>query len=334
MTPHLISGMQPNGKLHIGNYLGALKNFVELQNKGRYSCLFFIADLHSLTQEFNPTEKKQQVLDTLASFIAAGINPSTGSKQTPQSLLFIQSHVPAHTELAWILNTLTPLGELSRMTQFKDKSERQGNNINLGLFAYPVLQAADILLYDAHAVPVGEDQIQHLELTRTLARKFNAQFGTIFTEPQPLLTPTPRVMSLADPTKKMSKSEPNGCVFLDDEPETIETKIMAAVTDSGSEIRCDERAKPGIANLLTIYAHLTGEKIDESEQKFRGKNYAHFKKTLAQTIARHFAPFRRKKAKLLAAPEKLIKIALRGGKAANVIANTKIKEVYQKIGLL
>lgn len=327
MKQNLISGIQPSGRLHIGNYLGALKNFVELQNTSDYTCLFFIADLHSITEDFNPAQKKQQVLDTLASFIAAGLNHK-------KSIIFIQSHIPAHTELMWILNTLTPLGELSRMTQFKDKSELQGNNINLGLFAYPVLQTADILLYDAHAVPVGEDQIQHLELTRTIARKFNAKFGNTFIEPQPLLTPAPRAMSLMNPTKKMSKSEPNGCVFLDDEPEIIETKIMAAVTDSESEILFNEQAKPGIANLLTIYAHLTGKKIDDSEQEFRGKNYARFKKTLAKTIARHFAPFRRKKAKLLEAPEKLIHIARRGSRTANIIANIKIKEVYQKIGLL
>jgi tryptophanyl-tRNA synthetase len=327
MITNLISGIQPSGRLHIGNYLGALKNFVALQNSGEYQCYFFIADLHSITEDFNPAEKKQQILDALASFIAVGLDPK-------KSLLFIQSHVPAHTELAWILNTITPFGELSRMTQFKDKAGQQQNNINVGLFAYPVLQAADILLYDAHAVPIGEDQLQHLELTRTLARKFNAKFGNTFIEPQPLLTPTPRTMSFADPTKKMSKSEPSGCVFLDDEPETIEAKIMAAVTDSGSEVLFDEHAKPGIANLITIYANLAGKKIYDIEQKFRGKKYGVFKKSLAKTITTHFTAFRRKKAKLLTNPEKLIKIAFRGGKAARAITTIKIQDIRRKIGLL
>ena len=327
MTCDLISGVQPSGRLHIGNYLGALKNFVELQNSGHYACLFFIADLHSITEDFNPAEKKQQTLDTLASFIAAGLDPK-------KSLLFIQSHVPAHTELAWVLNTITPFGELSRMTQFKDKAGQQQNNINVGLFAYPVLQAADILLYDAHQVPVGEDQIQHLELTRALARKFNGKFGHTFREPQPLLTPTPRIMSLTDPTKKMSKSEPNGCVFLDDIPEAIEAKIMTAVTDSGSDVLFDKHTKPGIANLITIYANIAGKKIDDIEQEFRGKKYGVFKKSLAKTIARHYTPFRRKKEKLLARPEKLIKIAVRGGKTARAITTIKIQDVRRKIGLL
>lgn len=327
MIQNLISGIQPSGKLHIGNYLGALKNFVELQNKNEYACRFFVADLHSITEDFNPAEKKQQVLDILASFIAAGLDPK-------KSLLFIQSHIPAHTELAWILNTITPFGELSRMTQFKDKSGRQEENINVGLFAYPVLQAADILLYDAHAVPIGEDQIQHLELTRALARKFNAKFGVTFTEPQPLLTPTPRVMSLTNPAKKMSKSEPHGCIFLDDEPEIIKEKIMAAVTDSGNEILFNQEAKPGIANLITIYANLTDTTIYNIEQEFRGKKYSAFKTTLAKTIARRFGPFRRKKTKLLTNPKKLITIALRGSKAANVIANKKLTETKTKLGLV
>lgn len=324
---NLISGIQPSGKLHIGNYLGALKNFIAVQNSGEYQCYFFIADLHSLTEDFDPAQKKQQVLDMLASFIAAGLDPK-------KSILFIQSHIPAHTELAWILNTIAPFGELARMTQFKNKSERQENNTNVGLFAYPVLQAADILLYDAYAVPVGEDQIQHLELTRTLARKFNTKFGNTFIEPQPLLTPTPRIMSLADPIKKMSKSEPNGCVFLDEEPEAIEVKIMSAVTDSESEIIFDEHAKPGIANLITIYANLTGKKIYDIEQEFREKKYGIFKKSLAKTIARHFAAFRRKKIKLLQNPEKLMKSAERGNKTARAIAQEKIKEVKTKLGLL
>lgn len=327
MKPNLISGIQPSGRLHIGNYLGALKNFVELQNNSTYHCHFFIADLHSLTEGVDPAEKKNQILDLLASFLAADINPK-------KSLLFIQSHIPAHTELAWILNTITSFGELARMTQFKDKSEQYKDNINVGLFTYPVLQAADIILYDAQFVPVGEDQIQHLEFARALARKCNKKFGALFIEPQPLLTSAPRVMSLSDPTKKMSKSEPQGCLFLDETLEDIEAKIMGAVTDSESDITFDPHHKTGIANLLTIYAGVSDTAINELEKKFVGKKYVYFKKSLAKTIAKRFASFRHKKAKLLQNPEKLMKIVARGAKIANGIANKKIVSVKQRLGLL
>lgn len=327
MKPHLISGIQPSGRLHIGNYLGALKHFVELQNKKEYECFFFVADLHSLTEDFNPADKKQQVLDTLASFIAAGLDPK-------QSLIFVQSQVPAHTELAWILNTVAPFGELARMTQFKDKSGQQEENINVGLFTYPVLQAADILLYGAQFVPVGEDQIQHIELARTLARKCNTKFGTSFIEPQSLLTASPRIMSISDPTKKMSKSQPEGCLFIDDAPEAIEAKIMGAVTDSASDIIFDPERKPGISNLLLIYSCIVEKPVVGLEKEFAGKNYAYFKKSLAKAIIQYYAPFRRKKMKLLAHPEKLAKIAAHGAKAANTIANAKITTVKKSLGLL
>lgn len=324
--PYLISGIQPSGRLHLGNYLGALKNFVELQNSDQYNCHFFVADLHSLTEDFDPTQKKQQVLDLLASFLAAGLDPK-------KSLIFIQSNVPAHNELAWILSTLTPFGELSRMTQFKEKSEGQ-ESTNVGLFTYPILMAADIILYDSQFVPVGEDQLQHLELARTLVRKFNSKFGAVFIEPQPLQTKVPRLMSLTDPEKKMSKSDPAGCLFLDDTPEAIAEKISAAVTDSGKEIKYDPELKPGISNLLGIYAGLTSREIAEIEKEFEGKSYVRFKKALAKVITKHFSPFRRKKERLLAKPEKLGKIALRGSKLANKIANEKIKNVKAKLGLL
>lgn len=323
----LLSGIQPSGRLHIGNYLGALKNFVDLQNSGQYQSIFFIADLHSLTEDFDPSQKKQQVLDLLASYLAIGLNPK-------KSLLFIQSHVPAHSELTWILNTITPFGELSRMTQFKDKSERQQENINVGLFTYPVLQAADIILYDAQFVPIGEDQVQHLELSRTLARKFNNKFDETFVEPQALLTKTPRVMSLQDPNRKMSKSHPDGCLFIDDSPEEIERKIMSAVTDSGLEIKYDREIKAGISNLLEIYSGLSGQEISIIEQGFSGKKYSQFKKSLVKLVKKYFSSFRRKKERLLNKPEKLEKIALRGAKEANKIANEKIKIVKSKLGLL
>ena len=245
----LVSGIQPTGRLHLGNYLGALKNFVALQNSNKYECFFFIADLHSLTEDFLPKEKARQITELAADYLAAGLN-------LKKSTLFLQSAIPPHNELAWILNTITPMGELRRMTQFKDKGGEQ-ESANVGLFDYPVLMAADILIYDTKFVPVGDDQLQHLELARTLARKFNSKFGNTFTEPQPLLTQTPRVMSLDDPSKKMSKSRPAGCIFLDDSPEEIHKKVMRATTDSESVIRYDTETKPGISNLLRIYSSLS-----------------------------------------------------------------------------
>jgi tryptophanyl-tRNA synthetase len=258
--PILISGIQPTGKLHLGNYLGALKNFVELQNSNKYHCHFFIADLHSLTEDFNPKEKSKQILELAADFLAAGLNPK-------KSTIFIQSQIPAHSELAWVLNTITPFGELGRMTQFKEKSEEQKTNVNVGLFTYPILMAADVLLYDAEFVPVGHDQLQHLEFTRTIARKFNNKFGKTFIEPKALLTKTPRIMSLDNPDKKMSKSQPNGCLFLNDSPKTIQEKLARAVTDSGKEIKYDPKEKPAISNLLMIYSALSEEPVKSLEQK-------------------------------------------------------------------
>ena len=325
---NLLSGIKPSGRLQLGNYLGALKNFVDLQNSGQYQCYFFIADLHSLTEEFNPDEKKQQILDLLASYLAIGLNPK-------KSVIFIQSQAPASTELAWILNTITPFGELERMTQFKDKAaRREMDGVNVGLFAYPTLMAADIILYDTAFVPVGEDQLQHLELTRTLVRKFNNRFGETFIEPQPLMTKTPRLMSLQDPSRKMSKTEPQGCIFLDDQPEEIEKKLMSAVTDSGSEVKHDWANKPGISNLLEICSALVGKEVTELEKEFENKNYARFKKSAAKLISKHFAGFRKKKEKLLNQPEKLYKIAARGAKTANKIAQEKIELVKARVGLL
>lgn len=326
MQQNLVSGIQPSGRLHIGNYLGALKNHVALQDAGAHRCFFMAVDLHSITEPYDVTTKQAQILDTLASFIAAGIDPK-------RSTLFVQSHVPAHTELAWILGTITPFGELSRMTQFKDKSLRQ-EEASVALFTYPVLMAADIVLYDATAVPVGDDQLQHLELTRAIARKFNHRFGETLVEPQPLLTPTPRVMSLTDPLRKMSKSEPAGCLFLDDTPEDVTAKLMAAVTDSGAGITYDPENKAGITNLLTIFANVTDRTVENLAHEYRDAKYSVFKKALAKAVIKKFAPFRKKKAKLLAKPETLWKIAARGAKAANLVANAKLVEIKKKVGLL
>jgi len=355
MKPVIVSGIQPSGKLHIGNYLGALKNFVELQNLpdrqagsgSMYDCLFFIADLHSLTEEFYPKEKISQIIDLAASYLAAGLNPK-------KSTLFIQSHVPAHSELGFILNTITPMGELERMTQYKDKSKVKINESfsadevkkmeeiyedkttktnNAGLFTYPVLMAADILLYDTAFVPVGDDQDQHLELTRTLARKFNSRFGQTFLEPRGLHTAIPRLMSLDDPIKKMSKSRPVGCLFIDDEPEIMKKKLMAAVTDSDKEILFDPKNKPGIANLLLLASAISNHSIADLEKQFKGANYGEFKAKLGHLVVHYFADFRAAKQKLLAHPNKILAAFAKGAKTATVRAKKKMSLVREKLGL-
>lgn len=321
--PRLISGIQPTGRLHLGNYLGALKNFVALQNSGKYNCLFFVADLHSLTEGFDPKDKPKEILNLFSDFLAAGLDPK-------KSVIFQQSQIPAHSEFAWILNTLAPLGELQRMTQFKEKTENL-DSVNAGLLTYPTLMAADILLYNAQFVPVGEDQLQHLELTRTLARKFNSRFGNILLEPKDLLTETPRVMSLQDPTRKMSKSDPKGCIFIDDSPEEIREKIKVAVTDSGSEIVYNPEEKPAIANLMRIYAALTDKFIPDLEKEFANMNYSEFKIALGNVIAEHFNNFRENKGRLNA--EELPTLLNSGSKKANKIAEKKMEEVKAKVGL-
>ncbi len=327
MKPILISGVQPTGKLHIGNYLGSLKNFVALQDSDEYQCYFFIADLHSLTENFDPGEKYEQILSVTADYLAAGLNPK-------KSVLFQQSEVPAHSELAVILNNFTPMGELGRMTQFKDKSENQPQNVNMGLFDYPVLMASDILLYDAAVVPVGEDQVQHLELTRTIARRFNSKFGKTFVEPKPILTEAKRIMSLDDPEKKMSKSRPAGCLFLDDEPDAMRQKIKRAVTDSGNEVRYDPDRKPALSNLMRIYSAMAGIRIDEIEKKFRGKGYGDFKEELAEMIVSTLTPFQKKKKELMKNPATIKKILAAGDKKANAVTSKKMAEIKNKIGLV
>lgn len=323
--PVIVSGIQPTGSLHIGNYLGALKHFVELQNSKEYTPFFFIADLHSLTIDFTPEEKTAQILDVAASYLAAGLDPK-------KSTLFIQSHVPAHAELGWILSTITPMGELERMTQFKDKSER--GSVNAGLFTYPTLMAADILLYNASAVPVGDDQDQHLELTRTIARKFNSRFGEVFHEPKSKHTAVPRLMSLDNPLKKMSKSLPAGCLFMDDTPEVIEKKVMTAVTDSGKEVKYDLETKPGISNLLLIQSALTGIHVNDLVEEYGGSNYGEFKRAVAKTVIEHFTPFREAKLKLLKNPKKVMSVFESGAKKAEKVAGEKLTEVKLKIGLI
>ncbi len=334
--PVLVSGIKPEGHLHLGNFLGSLKNFVDLQDSGKYDCYFFIADLHSLTEDFNHKEKPGQVLELTAEYLAAGLDPK-------KSTIFLQSSIPAHAELMWLLTVITPEGELRRMTQYKDKSIVNKQNVNSGLLMYPVLMAADIILYDAKFVPVGDDQLQHLELTRALVRRFNKRFGKTFVEPQPLLTRAPRVMSLKNPEKKMSKSQPDSCLFLDDSPEEIRVKVMRATTDSGSEIKYDPHHKKGVSNMLTIYSELSGEPVAKLEKKFAGKNYSAFKSALAELITKHFADYRKEKKELMASAKggsasggksyKLKAILDSGSDKAAKIANKKIAEVKKRVGL-
>jgi len=335
----VISGIQPTGKLHLGNYLGVLQNFINLHNEGKFDCYFFIADIHSLTEKIDPREKRRQIIQTAAEVRALGISHES-------STFFIQSSVPAHSELAIILNNLTPFPELQRMTQFKDKSANQPKNINVGLFDYPVLMAADILLYDAEFVTVGDDQLQHLEFTRTLARKFNSTFGKTFVEPKPKLTATPRLMSLDDPTKKMSKSRPAGCIFLSDSIDVIQQKIKRAVTDSGQEIKYDPEKKPAISNLMMINAaflnpELIGlakgspisQKLVKLEKIYKGYNYAKFKREVAIGIAKIWGDIWKQKSTLLTDNKILEELEI-GNKKANVIASDRIREIKQKIGLI
>ncbi|HUC01338.1 MAG TPA: tryptophan--tRNA ligase [Candidatus Paceibacterota bacterium] len=326
MKPILVSGMQPTGRLHVGNYLGALKNFVELQNSGEYQCYFFLADLHALTEGPEPPVLGENILNLAADYLAAGLDPK-------KSLIYQQSLIPAHSELAWILNTVTPMGELERMTQYKDKAARQAANVNAGLLTYPVLMAADIILYGAKFVPVGDDQMQHLELTRTVARRFNARFGgETFLEPKGVLTQTPRVMSLKDPLKKMSKSDPESCLFIDDSPEDIRKKLARAVTDSDGAILYDPERKPGLSNLLEIYGAFEGKDPHAVAIEFEDKQYSDLKASLAELIAGHFAEFRAKKAKLLAKPAAIRKIFAAGSKKAAVVADKKMAGVKKKVG--
>ena len=322
----VISGIQPTGATHIGNYLGALKNWIEIQDK--HECLFFVADLHAITSPYDPQGFANQTHEKTVELLALGLNPE-------QCTLFIQSQIKEHVELAWIFQTIIPVGELSGMTQYKEKSKKFRHNINAGLFAYPVLQAADILLYRADLVPVGKDQQQHLELTRTIARKFNQRFGQKFSEPKAMILGSgAKIMSLADPKKKMSKSDkPESYIGVFDDPKTIEKKIMAAVTDAGKEIIYNPGKKPGISNLLNIYSLFSGAPIKEAEKSFRKKGYAALKKQIAQLLAAKLEPFRKKKQELASRDVYVKEMMARGTKNARQLASFTMEEVRKKVGL-
>lgn len=322
----IFSGIQPTGTIHIGNYLGSIKQWIELQQSNE--CVFCIVDLHALTVPYDPKKLQELILEKAIAYLAAGINPE-------KSIIFIQSQVKEHTELTWLLNTITPLGDLGRMTQYKEKAKKFKSNLNAGLLDYPVLMAADILLYQTDSVPVGEDQIQHVELTRTIARKFNQRFGETFKLPQ---AKTPkmgaRIMSLTNPTKKMSKSDSlENYIGLFDEPEEIKKKIIRSVTDTGKIIKYNPQKKAGISNLLTIYSLFSGKSIKELEKKFKGKGYADFKKSLAELLVVSLDPFRRKRKELLSREVYVKEILEQGRKKAEIIAQSTLQEVKKKMGL-
>jgi tryptophanyl-tRNA synthetase len=328
--PNLLSGMQPSAaSLHLGNYLGALTQWVKMQDD--FNAYYVIVDLHAITVAQDPSELRQNTRRTAAQYIAAGIDPS-------KSALFVQSHVPAHAQLAWVLNCITGFGEASRMTQFKDKSQKGGaDNSSVGLFTYPILQAADILLYQPKSVPVGEDQRQHLELTRDLATRFNSRFGKTFEIPEAhILKETAKIYDLQEPTAKMSKSaqDPKGLVNLMDEPSVIAKKIKSAVTDTDGEIRFDRDAKPGVSNLLGIYSAITGESIEAFAASLQGQGYGALKTAVADAVVATLDPIRLRAQELLADPAELDRLLAQGATKANEIAERTLADVYDKLGFV
>lgn len=324
----IVSGIQPTGELHLGNYLGALRHWVALQAEAE--CFFMLADLHAITTPQNPTELRKRTLDTGALLLAIGIDPE-------QSMFFLQSRVPQHTELAWVLNCFTTVGELRRMVQFKEKSARgAGHEATAGLFAYPVLQTADILLYQADRVPIGEDQRQHLELTRMLAQRFNARYPETFKVPEQLIAPEgARIMDLHDPRKKMSKSIEStaGLIRLTDSPEVIRSTVATATTDSGREVRSSPE-KPGISNLITIYSIVARASREQAESTFCGKTYADFKTALADRLIEYLRPFRERYELLRRDGGYVERILLDGSYRAQTTAIRTLARVYERVGFL
>ncbi len=324
----MLSGIQPSGDLHLGNYLGAVKNWAAIAEQ--FDCYYFMADLHSITVRQNPADLRRRSVSQLAQYIACGLDPE-------KNTLFLQSHVHEHAELGWILNCYTMFGELSRMTQFKDKSAKNAENINGGLFTYPALMAADILLYQADFVPVGQDQKQHCELTRDIAIRFNNIYGPTFTVPEPYIPQVgARIMSLSVPTSKMSKSDPQGCVFIMDPPEEIARKFKRAVTDSDTEhcVRWDPEKKPGVANLMNIYSAVTGLSFEQIEHDFEGRGYGAFKPAVGDAVIETLRPIREESSRMIAEKEYLRTVYTEGAQRASAVARRTLRKVYKRVGFV
>ena len=324
----MLSGIQPSGELHLGNYLGAIKNWVARTDE--FDNYYFMADMHTITVRQTPADLRRRTLEQLALYIASGLDPE-------KNTLFIQSHVHQHAELGWVLNCYTMFGELSRMTQFKDKSAKHKENINGGLFTYPALMAADILLYQPDYVPVGEDQKHHVELCRNIVQRFNGLYGDVFKMPEPYIPKAgARVMSLTAPESKMSKSIPEGCVFLMEKPEDIARKFKRAITDSDTEhcVRFDPENKPGVANLMSIYSAVTGRTYDEIEQEFAGKGYGVFKSAVGDAVIELLRPIREEAVRLLADKAYLESVYRAGAEKASYVAEKTLRKVYKKVGFV
>lgn len=324
----ILTAAQPTGKLHLGNYLGAVKNWVEMVENN--DCYFGVADMHAITIPYVPADLKKNVYDCVAQFMACGLDAEKCN-------LFVQSSIVGHAELAWILGCICPLGQLERMTQFKDKAAKHKDALNSGLLYYPVLMASDILIYNADLIPVGEDQKQHIELTRDLAQKFNSKYSDTFKMPEPFIPKSgARIMSLQSPDSKMSKSDPNqnGTLYIVDEPNILAKKIMSAVTDSGGEVRFDPANKAGVSNLMGIMASLSGMTYTQIEDEFRGKGYGDFKKAVADVVVEKLAPVRERYLEI-SADKRLIEAAVkRGNEAAQRRVNKTMAKVYRKVGFL
>ena len=324
----MLSGIQPSGDLHLGNYLGAIKNWGARSEE--FDCFYFMADLHTITVRQEPAELRRRTLEQLALYIACGLDPE-------KNTLFIQSQVPAHAQLGWVLQCYTMFGELSRMTQFKDKSEKHKDNINAGLFAYPSLMAADILLYNPDFVPVGEDQKQHVEITRNIAIRFNSIYGDVFKIPEPYIAKTgARIYGLTTPDSKMSKSIPEGCVFLMDDPDTIARKFKRAITDSDTErcVRFDKENKPGVANLMNIYSTITGKTFEEIEKEFEGKGYGVFKPAVGEAVIETLRPIREEASRIMKDKAYLESVYKDGAARASRVADRTLGKVYKKVGFV
>ena len=324
----MLSGIQPSGDLHLGNYLGAIKNWAARAEE--FDCYYFMADMHTITVRQTPADLRRRTLEQLAQYIACGLDPE-------KNTLFIQSHVPQHAELGWVLNCYTMFGELSRMTQFKDKSAKHKDNINAGLFTYPALMAADILLYQPDFVPVGEDQKQHVEICRDIAERFNGIYGDVFKIPAPHIPKIgARIMSLNDPASKMSKSNLEGCVTLMDKPEDITRKFKRAVTDSDTErcIRFAPKEKPGVSNLIQIYSSVTGKTFEEIEKEFDGQGYGAFKPAVGEAVVEALRPIREETERLLADKAYLEGVYKAGAGKAEYVANKTLRKVYKKVGFV